>query len=71
MIEAPKRKPDLCESGHDNPPAERPYRDPLTFDEALEILNAIKEHGEVDGDILSLFASGGLYESYRRETTDS
>lgn len=47
--------------------ADRPYKHGKKISEAMEILAAMVENGEIDGDLCDLLVSSGLVEGYARK----
>ncbi|MDM8541787.1 HD domain-containing phosphohydrolase [Desulfococcaceae bacterium HSG9] len=42
----------------------RPYRDPMKLSKALQVLNVLKEKGQIDSDIIDMFTNKKIFREY-------
>ena len=47
--------------------ADRPYKAPKKFSQALDILHTLKQQGHIDPDLFDLFLTSGVYQQFAHQ----
>jgi len=45
----------------------RPYRDPMKLSKALQVLDVLKEKGQIDGDLVDMFTNNKIFKEYAKK----